>query len=459
MDRTKASDAFNAGSIPVGCSDAPQREDERKTMIVNNQDRKPSFSEKMFEIKEWFLGHSKLIMPIILVLCVVVTVTVAINANQKEKLEKEAIKTQEAASAEETPSADIGVIETPEYELEENTHPEINDVVRKYYDAQANGDIETISSMNTYLNDIEILRIKELSNYIESYPEINVYTKPGITDNAYVAYVCSMVKFNDVETPMPGMQAYYIGTDTEGNYYINDGTHDETIYSYIMNVTVQDDVVDLNNRVAVEYNNLIENDAELNEFIAYLKEKINEEVGEILAQTEAPATQTTPDEPTDDNQPVVSATIVNKVRALERVNIRKSDSTGSDRVGSASPNEEFELVEKRGNGWTAIKYQGETAFIKTEFLEDVESVQVDIPGTEDNKVEAGTASDNTKVSGKVTVKEGGVRIRKEPNTDCDVVGTAYVGEKYDYIEQTNGWTKIKYKNGYAYIKSDYVTKE
>ena len=51
-------------------------------------------------------------------------------------------------------------------------------------------------------------------------------------------------------------------------------------------------MVDLNNKVVVEYNELLAEDEELNEFIAYLKEKINEDVGEILAQAESAEEET-----------------------------------------------------------------------------------------------------------------------------------------------------------------------
>lgn len=165
-------------------------------------------------------------------------------------------------------------METPEYELEENAYPEVNNVVRAYYDAQASGDMDTVSKLNTYLNDIEKIRVEELSKYIESYPILNVYTKPGLTENSYVAYVCSEVKFYDVDKTIAGMQTYYIAQDENGNYFINDGTYDDEIYNYIKEVTLQDDVVDLNNKVVVAYNDLLAEDEELSEFVAYLKEKL-----------------------------------------------------------------------------------------------------------------------------------------------------------------------------------------
>ena len=48
-------------------------------------------------------------------------------------------------------------------------YSDINNIVRTYYDAQASGDIETISSLNTYLNDIDKKTITRLENN-ENYP-------------------------------------------------------------------------------------------------------------------------------------------------------------------------------------------------------------------------------------------------------------------------------------------------
>ena len=53
-----------------------------------------------------------------------------------------------------------------------------------------------------------------------AYPVLDVYTKPGLTENSYVAYVCSTVKFSEMEQEMPGMQTFYIGMDEKGDYFI-----------------------------------------------------------------------------------------------------------------------------------------------------------------------------------------------------------------------------------------------
>lgn len=407
--------------------------------------------EIFITVKDWVMDHTKIVMPLVLVVCVLITVLIAVNANHGAALEKEA-ETMVAAVAQETPTP-AGEMEMPQYELEENAHQDVNSVIKTYYNAQAEGDIETVSSLNTYLNDIEKIRVEEMSKYIESYPVINVYTKPGLVENSYVAYVYSEVKFEDVDQELPGMQTYYIEQDAEGKLSLSDGTYDDSVWNYIKEVTLQNDVVDLNNKVVVEYNDLLAGDEELNEFIAYLKEKINEEVGEILADAEHPVeeitevaqgdtevnveTNTENTEAEEEETPVTETVVIKKVRTTDVVNIRSSDSETADKLDKAQTGQEFTLIEEKGNGWSKIDYKGKEAYIKSDYLEVVSEETVEVTET-------------------VTVLEN-VRIRKGASTDSEALGTAYAGEKLDLIaKQADGWTKIKYKGETAYVKSDYV---
>lgn len=428
-------------------------------MKQSNQNKLHILKEKTVKIRDFLMDHSKIVMPVVLVACVLITILVAVNANQKEALEREAELA--AAVAQQEASTSVEGLSTPVYELEENAHQDINNILRTYYDAQASGDIETISSLNTYLNDIEKIRAEELSKYIESYPVLNVYTKPGLSANTYVAYVYSEVKFTDIEQELPGMQTYYIGQDADGNFFINDGTYDDAVWNYIKEVTLQDDVVDLNNKVVVEYNELLANDEELNEFIAYLKEKINEDVGEILAKTETPVESMETEEAAEadlaEENAVVEATVVQTVKATDVVNIRTSDSETADKIDKAQVGQEFKLLKQKGNGWSKVEYNGGEAYIKSDYLEAVDVITVENTAqSRDNSSDAQMDSSNDTVSGTVTVKEN-VKVRKSASTDSESLGTVYVGEKLELVmKQADGWTKIKYKGETAFVKSDYV---
>lgn len=427
-------------------------------MKQSNQNELHMLKEKSIVVKDWIMDNTKIVMPVVLVVCVLITIFVAINANQKEALKKEAEEAAAAIAGQEE-SALVEGLSTPVYELEENAYPEVNSIIKTYYDAQASGDVEAITALNTYLNDIEKIRIQEMSKYIEGYPVLNIYTKSGLSENTYVAYVYSEVKFTDVDQELPGLKTYYIGQDGDGQYFINDGTYDDAVRNYIKEVTLQDDVVDLNNKVVVEYNDLLAEDDELNEYVAYLKEKINEDVGVILAQEEAPdaaeeAVEEAEGEATEEAGSTDNiSTTVTMVKATDVVNIRTSDSETADKIDKAQIGQEFQLLEQRGNGWSKVEYNGEDAYIKSEYLETVSEETVADTGSAETE---STDSDSGTVSGTVTVKEN-VKVRASASTTADSLGTVYVGEKLDLImKQADGWTKVKYKGQTAFVKSDYV---
>ncbi len=424
-------------------------------MNHSNQNKMHTLREKVITVRDFIMDHSKIVMPLVLIVCVIITVIIAVNANHREALEKEAEQAAMAVPTEEETAVSVEGLEIPEYELEENAHPEINNLVRAYYDAQASGDVDVISELNTYLDEIEIIKVQEMSKYVESYPVLDVYTKPGLTENAYVAYVCSEVKFSEMEQELPGMQTFYIGLNDDGSYFINDGTNDTTIRNYIKEITLQDDVVDLNNKVVVEYNELLAEDEELEEYIAYLREKINEDVGEILAQAEQPEVEVSEPEPEEEAEQETQM-VAKTVRATDVVNIRSSDSEEADRIDKAQVGQEFQLLEERGNGWSKVSYNGGEAFIKSDYLEVVEEELVVVAAVQEEDPDNTPAVSNETTSGTVKAKES-VKIRKSASTDSAALGTAYAGDEFELVmKQADGWTKIKYKGQTAFVKSDYV---
>ncbi len=444
-------------------------------MRYSEQNKKHGLKERFIMLEEWIMDHNKIVMPVVLIVCILITVLVAVNANHRKIKEKEAEQAAIPVSAEETVPAEEES-DTPVYELEKNTHPEINNVIRTYYDAQAEGNIETISSLNAYLDDIDTIRVQELSKYIDSYPVLDVYTKPGIEDNTYVAYVYSETLFSDVEKALPGMQTYYIGQNESGDFFINDGTYNVDVWDYIKALTLQDDVVDLNNKVAVEYNEMLAEDEELNEYVAYLKEKINEDVGEILAQAELPAQESASETDASNDAETADAsegenteaplTVLKTVRATDVVNIRSSDSEEADKLDKAQIGQEFTLLEEKGNGWSKIKYNDREAYIKSDYLEEATQETADTQvassegSDEDQEEEEAEASQEISTAenstGKVTVIES-VKVRKSASTEAESLGTAYTGEELELLmKQADGWTRVKYKGQSAYVKSDYV---
>lgn len=50
-----------------------------------------------------------------------------------------------------------------------------------------------------------------------------------------------------------------------------------------------------------------------------------------------------------------------------------------------------------------------------------------------------------------------VNIRKEPNTTSEILGRANLNTSFKVVLEIDGWSMITTYDGYAYIKSDYLT--
>lgn len=417
---------------------------------------------KFESFKNWLVRYSKIVLPVILVLCVALTIVIAIQAN-KRKVEQE----ETVVAPEENTGEDEALLDVPEVPLEKDAVPGINELFDVYYKAMVEGDTATMEKLVYYMDATEILRAAETSKYIDSYPPLEIYTKAGPKEGTYIAYVYAELKFHDYDKPIPGMRTYYVCTNEDGELYINeDGEESDNELHYMREVQLQGDVIDLNNKAAEAYNKMVVDDPQLADFLLELRAEIEKNVGEALAraeQSEEPeegAGEETPEE-TGEEAP---ATVVTKVKTTDVVNIRTSDSETADKLGKAAVGDEFELLEEKGNGWSKVKYDGSEAYIKSDFLEPSETMAAsDVEQDEDEENEdtqeqqtADNGSDSTTVTGTVTVKEN-VRIRSGASETSDKIATAYMGDKLEVImKQADGWTKIKYNGKTAYVKSDFV---
>ena len=194
-----------------------------------------------------------------------------------------------------------------------------------------------------------------------------------------------------------------------------------------------------------------------------LGERHREERSGIGKETEETSGESEETEETEEGTETPSM-VVTKVKAIDVVNIRTSDSETADKLGKAAVGDEFTLLEEKGNGWSKVEYDGGEAFIKSEFLEASETEVASADGEEESEPENEPEpeednSSNTpaaSATSTVTVKEN-VRIRSRASETSDKLATAYTGEKLNVImKQADGWTKIDYNGRTAYVKSEFV---
>ena len=391
--------------------------------------------------------NKKIFLIIGIFLVVIIGVFVMLGISEK--------KEEMAAIAEvEKAVEDKDVIVVPEEALEKDAYADVNNLVKQYYQALVDGDLETIHSIKNYSDEEDELKILKKSEFIESYPSITVYTKKGPEEGSFVAYVQHEVKFMNIEQTAPGLNTLYICVDENGKYYINANILDEKVVEYLKNISVQNDVVDLFNTVQVAYNDVKAQDEELSAFLDELPNLLAEAVNEAIIEQETAEAALNPE--TEETEETEVVLVVTKVKTTDVVNVRSSDSVEADKIGKTTKGQVLDLLEERVNGWSKVTFEGKEGFIKTEFLEAEETeMQLSTEVSENTKTESVPEIDNSTV--KKAKLTDNVNVRKTPSTDADILGRLKKDDEIEVVEQmNNGWSKINYSGAQAYVKSDYV---
>lgn len=358
--------------------------------------------------------------------------------------------------------------ETTESQEEENTalklqkdaYESVNEIIENYYIAKASGDINTITAIIDNFPENEEMWTRELSRYIEYIKVSSCYTLPGLTKDSFIVYPYLETKFYNIDSILPGTCSLYICKNSNGDYYIHDYSTDSKVSDYITQISQNSEVQYFFNEVIVHYNDLLADNEELNAFMAELPNSVSEAIGEgIMASNQT--------ENSDNKQVVsqkesgvnVSSSVQDNyyVKAIDIVNIRKSDSEMSDILGKAAIGDEFLLVEQQPNGWTKVIYNDMEAYLKSEYLTEAGSEKYAAnEGTEKEAVSESIIDESMKVpnSGEYRVKDT-INVRISANENAGKLGVCYVGDVIEIIKkQADGWTKVKFNGKTGYIKSD-----
>ena len=453
MDRTEASDAFNAGSIPVGCIYI--------TLIIGREMREAAcgflqfkeyfrirkglymWKEKIHSIGNYIIKHNKVVLPAVVVVAVAITVSVSLSLSNRHK---EAQQEAEIASAVSETATETATEDVP---LVANEEGAVYTLIATYYNAMATGDEETLRSVCDEISDKDMYRYVELSQYIDYYPTLEIYTKTGPEEGSVIAYVYYKISFVGHEEEVPGYQALYICTNDQGGLYIKRGENSEEVNEYIKTVSTQDDVVEFNNKITVEYNELMVEHPEVLQYISELDSQVSIAVGEKLANQvagETQAAETGTEEGSTDGQDVQTENGEQQeaedqgpqyVTTTTTVNVRSSDSEQADKLGKVSGGTKLQVLEQRPNGWTKVDYEGKEGYIKTEFLQLAESAA------------------GAEIIGTVTATTN-INVRASASETADRLGVLSGGDSAELVGTEGDWSKIKYNGQIGYVKSEYV---
>lgn len=404
--------------------------------------------DKKSAVLDYILDHCKIIFPIVLIVVVAVTVVFALGARNRadeggESQGLSGVPVADSSAPEDTPS---GVVE--DMPLMPNEDGEMYTLVASYYNATALGDIETLKGLYDVLPENNALKIEETAQYLDHYTTLEIYTKKGLTEDSYIVCAFYRLLFMNHEEEFPGYETLYVCRNEQGELYIkNEGNFSEEESQYIQAVAKQDDVIEFNNRVNMEYNDLLMEHPELLKYLEELNAHINVAVGERVAQQEAANTPQTPDDQ-EGQEPPASNGGGNQEQPAEpagpqyatattTVNVRSSDSEQADKLGKVTGGETVQVQEVGVNGWTKIVYGGKDGYIKSEYLQMRESAA------------------GAEVIGTVTASTN-INVRASASETADRLGVLAGGETVDLLENLDGWCKIRYNDQVGYVKADYV---
>ena len=329
---------------------------------------------------------------VVLVILLVAIVTLARSCGQN-KTENNTENTQQNQTEQTDPSVQEGQTEEAEEaeepnELEENTHSSVERLVSKYLDCIVSGDTDALSEIVDDLSDNDKEEVQKLSKAYEAYSNLECYTKKGPEDDSYIVFVCCDMKIAGVETLAPYISCLYIGPkDESGNRYIryNNVEEDQTLQAYVQELEQDPEVKALYDDVNARYQEALNSDPTLAEFVQNATGKANENTetaeeeapaaDEAAEQEDAqeetgeePAAEEQTEEPAEEEAPAAEAQN-RETRVTESVNIRSEASTDSDRIALAYQGDAITQIESYENGWSKVEYKGETGYVKTEFLE------------------------------------------------------------------------------------------
>lgn len=418
--------------------------------------------DKKKNIRNYIVKNSKFVFPVIVIAVVAITVSIALNASnaKAEPSEQEGpeIKTALLGIPEPEGGQEPVPLQDENVPLTVNEDEKIQALVLAYYNAKVLGDSAVLNEIYDKVSDREMLDYVEMSKYLEYIPAWEIYTKPGLKEGdtiVYVYYRLCFVNHEDVE--VPGWQTFYVCTDENGELYFKSDeniTQEET--DYILKVSGQDDVVVLNNRVVAEYNELIDSQPEVYNYMVELRSQIETAVGVALAEQNADGSeepeggeaegqepggqepevagegQDAPQPPAESGPQYATATTT--------VNVRNSDSERADKLGKVAGGTRLQVQEVRVNGWTKVVFEGQDGYIKSEFLEMEENVA------------------GLEAIGTVTATAN-INVRTAPGQDSASLGILTQGSSLQMYAVEGEWCKVNYEGRIGYVKAEFVTQQ
>lgn len=175
-----------------------------------------------------------------------------------------------------------------------------------------------------------------------------------------------------------------------------------------------------------------------------------------------PTPNPTPEQPTtpnnntnnnnNNNNQVTFSDVNETVYTTERVNLRKSYSTSSDKISTLSKDTKLTRNGVSSNGWSRVNYNGQTGYVFSQYLTTkAETPKEEKPEEKEMKI--------TEVKETMYASQN-CNLRKSWTTDSEKAGYLTKGQEVTRTGVVeNGWSRIQYNGNTVYVKSTLISKE
>lgn len=184
-----------------------------------------------------------------------------------------------------------------------DTNQKIMNLIQSYFQAEEEGDAETLNQIMDTPNPVTKEHLDMLNEIIVDYQNIVCYVIEGLDDTSWITYISYDIKFLNVDQTAPSLNRFIIRQKEDGTMYIDMRPVDEKTNTYLEEVRNRSDVrqlyTDVNNRyiqacnASEDLNDLVEM---LNKGSLEMYEQDKTEINETQTSTDTDETE----EPSED---------------------------------------------------------------------------------------------------------------------------------------------------------------
>ena len=350
------------------------------------------------------------------------------------------------------------------------SNADITSFITDYLTAYGNGKVKQLKEMKSPISKEERKMIKAFSKYVDHYDNIKCYVKDGPKEKTYMVSASYDCYFKDIATAVPGLQTFYIYTNEEGTFVIDGRTEEELDteeQAYFLSYGEASDVSSLVADVNKRYSEVLASDEAVRVLVEEtIPNAVAAQPDETDSETEEPVNEVSEDAPaqntTEESEGNTNEAVSQEiVYTTDDVRIRAEAGEDAEQIGSALKGDSFVRVESLDDGWSKILYNGQNAYIKSDYLTTSQVLPDEKPVVEEESdevdEESATVTSKYHQEGQEITVHDALNIRASMSSESDILTTTSDGDVVTVIlDYEEGWTKVTFGEITGYIKTEYL---